>query len=103
MTESQIEEHLVAYAQSKGCMVEKLVMLGKRGWPDRTIIGPYGNVGFVEVKRPGGRLSAQQIKVMEALNLRGAFAYAADSVEEVEQIVDAICRAGRVRKYGGVL
>lgn len=102
MTESQIENHLVEYAQSKGCMVEKLVMLGKRGWPDRTIIGPRGTVGFIEVKRPGGRLSAQQIKVMQELTLRGAFACTLDSVKEAEQIVDAICRAGRVRKYGGV-
>lgn len=33
------------------------------GWPDLTVVGPEGLVAFLEVKAPGGRLSAAQAEI----------------------------------------
>jgi len=33
------------------------------GWPDLTVVGPEGLVGFLEVKAPGGKLSPAQAEI----------------------------------------
>ena len=41
------------------------------GWPDLTVVGPAGLVGFLEVKAPGGKLSPAQREIAEMLGCMG--------------------------------
>lgn len=63
----------------------KLKAMGlKPGWPDFIFILPNGQAGFIELKAPGGDLSATQVELRgRLLNLRCGYAEAR-SVEEVE-------------------
>ena len=85
MMEKQIEDDFVAHAESLGCLVRKLVVLNKRGWPDRTIFCPHGVVLILEFKRPGGKPSRQQVQYIAELTARGFEAYVVDSTEEASQ------------------
>jgi hypothetical protein len=69
--EKAVEAELRRQVLERGGMCEKVVALGRRGFPDRLCIGPRG-IMFVEVKRPrGGRLSPNQIKCHAALAALG--------------------------------
>lgn len=46
------EQKVVDYAVKKGCLVLKLNVIGRRGWPDRLFIFK-GKVFFIEFKRQG--------------------------------------------------
>lgn len=48
--EKQLEDDFVTFAESKGCLAIKLRTDGVNGFPDRTVLTPYG-VFFVEFKR----------------------------------------------------
>ena len=56
-------------------VMEKLERAGckvlQRGWPDLLIVDPDGKVRAVEVKRPGGSLSADQVVVFDILRSIG--------------------------------
>ena len=41
------------------------------GWPDLTVVGPEGLVGFLEVKAPGGKLSEAQKEIARMLTDMG--------------------------------
>ena len=41
------------------------------GWPDLTVVGPEGLVGFLEVKAPGGKLSQAQGEIGDMLGRMG--------------------------------
>lgn len=57
--EADIENGFVAYAESLGCKALKLRIDGQNGWPDRTVLTPYG-VLFFEFKQLKGRTRAMQ-------------------------------------------
>jgi hypothetical protein len=80
--EKTVEAELRRRVLERGGMCEKVVSLGRRGFPDRLCIGPRG-IMFVEVKRPrGGRLSPNQIKCHAALAALGvAVAIVRDSAD----------------------
>ena len=44
---------LLAYELGVPIYFLKLNVLGMRGWPDRLLFWPYGNLMFIEFKRPG--------------------------------------------------
>jgi hypothetical protein len=54
-----VEKPITDYAVSRGWKTEKIVQMGKRGWPDR-ISFRMGRVIFWEAKAPNGVLSEQQ-------------------------------------------
>ncbi len=89
--EVEIEARVVQYAESKDCLCEKLVMQGKRGWPDRTLLTPNGKVAFIEMKRSGGRTSRQQLQIHGMLRRRGFLVFVYDTFEEAKKLIDRLC------------
>lgn len=82
--EKDIERKLVALVKKHGGRCEKLVNVGFKGFPDRTILLPGGVVIFVETKRPrGGRYSAMQDKWRDWLLALGHSYY---RIKDVEQL-----------------
>lgn len=79
--EIDIENAFVAYAATRGCRAEKLVLKGARSWPDRTVFCPGSRVICFEFKKPGGRKRAAQIKRVEDLRRLGIEAFFVDNVD----------------------
>jgi len=61
--ERDIEEKVVRYAKSRGCLIYKFSSPSHRGVCDRIIIGPRGLL-FLELKRPGEKPTALQHKFL---------------------------------------
>lgn len=60
MRESDIERHFVRRVKALGGVAYKFVSPSHRGVSDRIVCLPDGQVWFVELKAPGGRLEALQ-------------------------------------------
>jgi hypothetical protein len=67
LTESQIERKVCKWAKEKGILSYKFVSPQNSGVPDRMFIGPSGHVVFIEFKKPGGKLSALQIRTLDTM------------------------------------
>ena len=77
-TEQQIQSKLIKKLESEGYYVIKLVKTNKNGIPDLIAIPKGSDVLFIEVKRPGGRVSELQkyrIKELEKHNLNVKISY----------------------------
>lgn len=85
-----IETPFVRYAKSKGCIAYKLIILNRRGFPDRTVLIPGGFVFFIEFKRKNKPLQPTQIKIQELLVKLGFKYYICDEPGEAEKILDQI-------------
>jgi hypothetical protein len=72
--EVDIERYFCRQVKARGGYAFKWVSPGQRGVPDRIVLLPGGKVWFVELKAPGGRLSALQ-QFVGALLLRLGFHY----------------------------
>tara|TARA_Y100000592_G_scaffold25824_1_gene40737 strand:+ start:7854 stop:8096 length:243 start_codon:yes stop_codon:yes gene_type:complete len=60
MTEQKIQSKRIKELESEGYYVIKLTTTNKNGIPDLIAIPPKSDVLFVEVKKPGGKLSKLQ-------------------------------------------
>jgi Holliday junction resolvase len=60
MTEQQIQAQKIKQLESEGYFVIKLISTNKNGIPDLVAIPNGSDVLFVEVKKPGGKLSELQ-------------------------------------------
>lgn len=56
------------------------------GVPDRICVLPGGRVAFVEVKRPGGKLSAMQQRIIGLMRRLGAEVHVLESKEAVDEV-----------------
>lgn len=83
MEENQIENRLKNGVKKLGGWCVKLLAQAITGWPDRTIL-LRGRVWFVELKAPGGRLSARQISVKAKLSRLGFVVRLLDTDEKVD-------------------
>lgn len=60
MTEKEIETYFVKRVRELGGFAYKFRSVAQRGVADRIACLPNGETWFVELKKPGGRLSALQ-------------------------------------------
>ena len=82
--EKDIEKKLVALVKKHGGRCEKLVNIGCKGFPDRTVLLPNGKTIYVETKRPkGGKYSPMQDKWRDWLHALGHSYY---RIKDVEQL-----------------
>ena len=89
MREREVEKKLILEVKKRGGICEKWVS-GTVGWPDRIIILPDGKIGFVEVKRPGGKPRAIQVHRHNILKRLGARVYVLDTPDDIGGILDGI-------------
>lgn len=90
MRETRIEQALTAAVQARGGLCWKLTSPGTAGVPDRLIILPDGAHGFIEVKRPGGKLRPIQQHRLNQLHALDQPAYVIDQPNQIERVLDEI-------------
>jgi len=81
--ESSIQSKIIKWLKSDGYFVTKLMGTSTNGIPDVLAI-KNGKTIFVEVKRPGRKAEPLQDYRMKELNMKGALAFVAHSVEETK-------------------
>ncbi len=69
--EASVEAAFVRLLRRHGLPSLKLNVAGQRGWPDRLVLLPGGEVVFVELKRPGGKARKLQEHVHKRLAALG--------------------------------
>ncbi len=90
MKEKAIELYFVKKVKAMGGMAIKFVSPGFDGLPDRLVLLPKSKLAFVELKAPGKKPRALQIKRMEQLTNFGVKCFVADSKERVDIILDEL-------------
>jgi streptogramin lyase len=84
--ESQIERHLVKQVKAMGGEVRKVQWIGRRGAPDRLVMMPAATI-WVELKAPGKKPEAHQLREHERMRKMGQRVEIIDSLEAVEELL----------------
>ena len=90
MLEKIIERRLRNETRKRGGLALKFVSPGFDGVPDRIVLLPHRKFGFVELKAPGKKLRALQVRRKEQLEALGFLVYCVDDVEKIGGILDEI-------------
>jgi len=85
--ERELEGYFARQCKKKGLMTLKLNVRFSRGWPDRIVVLKDGKVMWVELKRPGAKLSPLQVKVHFELNKWNQEVYVIDSKEGIDNVL----------------
>jgi len=88
ITEKQIEAFCVKEASIRGGKALKWSSPSQKGVPDRIIVLPGGLVGFLELKRPGGKPTKLQTHWIKTLQNIGCISGIASTKEEVKDFMD---------------
>ena len=92
MNETKIEQKLRDEVKRRGGLALKFVSPGFVGVPDRIVLMPDGNVGFVEVKAPGEVPRAIQVSVHKRFRRLGFKVFVLDNIESITHVIDEIER-----------
>ena len=84
--ERDVERALIRAVRKAGGMCLKFVSPGYAGVPDRLCLLPGGRIFFAEVKRPGVKPRALQLKRHSELRRLGMEVYVIDSKEECDGV-----------------
>lgn len=86
MRERDIEKYLVKRVKEYGGECRKVRWIGRRGAPDRVVMTPFSTI-FVELKAPGVKPEAYQIREHERMRAMGQTVVVIDSIEGVEELL----------------
>lgn len=87
-SEFDIEGTVCTYAEKeRDCLVLKLNVLGRVGWPDRIFIY-HKKVMFIEFKREGERPRKIQDYVHDQIRAHGIPVYVVDNISSGKAIID---------------
>lgn len=87
MRERDIEEYLVKRVQAMGGEVRKAEWIGRRGAPDRRVMLPGRPPVWVELKAPGVKPEAHQIREHNRMRRLGELVEVVDSLAAVEELL----------------
>ena len=87
MRERDIEEYLVKRVQAMGGEVRKAEWIGRRGAPDRRVMLPGRLPVWVELKAPGVKPEAHQIREHNRMRRLGELVEVVDSLAAVEELL----------------
>lgn len=90
MLEKEIEQMLVRSVKNIGGLCLKFICPGMDGVPDRLVLLPKGKCAFVELKTPGKKPRALQIKRFKQLTALGFLCFVIDGKEQIGGVIDAI-------------
>ena len=93
--EAEIEARHCVIARANGWVVEKIMRTGRNGFPDR-FYAKNGQVVLIEWKRPGGRISKQQLLRHQELRDAGVKVHIVYSLAEAELVLRMDNRDRRV-------
>jgi len=88
MLEKSVEGECVRQAQRQGGLALKIILVGRIGFPDRTVLLPGGRIAFLELKRPGKSPRKMQDWWLDELNRLGFAAAWCDTPEKVKTFFD---------------
>jgi hypothetical protein len=83
-SEGDIKSDANEWATMRGWMHVGIKLATENGWPDHIYVR-RGDVRWVEWKKPGGVLSAQQIERIEQLEQHGAEVRVFDNLEDFKR------------------
>ena len=88
--EHDVEEAFVTAVRRLGGMCPKLTSPGTDGMPDRLVILPHGRIAFAELKAPGRKPRAIQVRRHEELRRLGFRVYVIDDADAIGEVLDEI-------------
>lgn len=89
--EVTVEDYLVNTCEGLCGVALKVLVKGRRGFPDRLCILPGGVVFFVELKRPkGGRVAPLQTTWHKMLSALGVKVFVCKTKDEVDEAIREI-------------
>ena len=88
MLESKVENHLSARVKRAGGEVRKVQWIGRHSAPDRLVLLPDRSPTLAELKRPGKKPTAKQLREHARLISYGFRVVVLDSVEAVENFME---------------
>ena len=94
--ESALEKKLVAYGKKLGLLCYKFTSPGHPGVPDRLFIRPEGKVLFLEIKAPGKKPEALQIREMNAFRTHTSFVGWVDNQQSGVDVLSYFMKTGQV-------
>ena len=86
-TEKQVERYLRDKVAAVGGKAYKFTSPAQRSVPDRLCIFPFGIIAFVEVKRPGGKLTEGQKRELDYLRSMYQFATVVFTKGDVDHLM----------------
>lgn len=90
MTEAALEHRVVAFCNAHGLLCYKFSSPGRRGVPDRMILGPGQRVMFLELKAPGKKPTKLQLHEIAKLQANGFPAEWVDSLFEALELIHKV-------------
>ena len=88
--EKNLEKTFIQHGERRGFVVLKIILLGRAGFPDRTILGRGRLIGFAELKKRGKKPMPLQDWWLNLLNEFGFVAEKVDRVDQVEHFYDRL-------------
>ena len=85
------EQKVVSFAESKGFMVLKLNVLGRRGWPDRLFLYK-GAIFFIEFKRVGEQPEKLQQEIHARIRRNNIDVYIIDNWTDGSHLISKIAQ-----------
>lgn len=79
-----IHQPFIVFARSRGWLVEKVISLSRRGWPD-IFLARKGRIVLCEFKRPGEEPTAQQAKRHRELRAAGVEVVWFDNLDKAKE------------------
>ncbi|WP_186266908.1 VRR-NUC domain-containing protein [Burkholderia gladioli] len=96
MLEKTVEAYLVERVRALGGTAYKFTSPARASVPDRIVILPPGRIFFVELKRPGGKLTRGQEREHEHLRRLGADVRMLDSIGAINAFLNEVETASPV-------
>ena len=90
MREKEVEQALVKAVKNVGGSCLKFTCPGFAGVPDRLMLLPGGKIAFIELKAPGKKPRALQIKRMKQLSALGFMCFVIDNKDGIGGVIDAV-------------
>ncbi|WP_208457128.1 VRR-NUC domain-containing protein [Burkholderia gladioli] len=90
MLEKTVEAYLVERVRALGGTAYKFTSPARASVPDRIVILPPGRIFFVELKRPGGKLTRGQEREHEHLRRLGTDVRMLDSIGAINAFLNAV-------------
>lgn len=90
MRESKIERALVDAVRKQGGIAFKFTSQTMNGIPDRLVLLPGGQIGFVELKAPGKQLRLLQKKRKAQLEALGFLVFTVDRLDMIDGTIKRI-------------